>query len=131
MIDLKNSEIQEELQACESNITRISMALKPFLTLAGHDAVTDDKRQLVSKLQGQKRSQETHIKELHYERRRLLIASKEHLISYVLVSTTVYAGVMITIRNGATQIETPMERVKFIESPGGKSVDVELLRKAA
>ncbi len=131
MIQLKGKEIEEEMNACEMNITRISSALKPFTTLSGQEAITEDKRQLVTKLQSQKRSQDTRIKELHNEKRGLAIAAKEHIVSHVTVAKTVYPGVMITIRNGAAQIETTMEMVKFIEGPGGKSVDMEMLRKAA
>ncbi len=131
MIDLKTGEIQEELATCETNITRISMALKPFTSSASQESVNDDKRQLVTKLQGQKRTQEARIKELHNEKRGLAIAAKEHIISEVIVSKMVYPGVMITIRNAATQIESTMNAVKFSESPGGKSIDMEIFQKAA
>ncbi|HZP82095.1 MAG TPA: FapA family protein [Chthonomonadaceae bacterium] len=128
---LRNQEIQEELAQCDANIARISQALKPFVTVAAHETLPDDKRQLLQKLQAQQRIQEARIKELHNERRSLSILSKERVAAAVEVARTVHPGVWIGIGSAAFQVETPMEGVRFVEMAGGKAVQTEPLRQAA
>ncbi len=129
--DLRGQEIQEEMTQCEANISRISQALKPFAALAVHDTLSEDKRQLLQKLQAQKRSQESRIKELHNERRALSIAAKEKISAAVTVAETVYPGVWIGIHAAAMQVESPLQGVRFVEAAGGKAVQTEPLQQAA
>ena len=129
--EVRMHEIQEELAACDANIKRISQALKPFVTVAAHANLSDDKRHLLQKLQAQQRSQEVRIRELHNERRSLAIAMKEKVSSAVVVQRSVYPGVWIGVGAAATQIETQMDGVRFVEGQGGKSVQSEPLQKAA
>ncbi|HLK58491.1 MAG TPA: FapA family protein [Chthonomonadaceae bacterium] len=129
--EVRMQEIQEELVACDMNIKRISQALKPFVTLAAHAALTEDKRQLLQKLQAQQRSQEVRIRELHNERRSLAIAMKERVNSTISVEHCVYPGVWIGVGGAAVQIESPLENVRFMEASGGKSIQTEPLKRAA
>lgn len=128
---LRNQEIQEELAQCDANIARISQALKPFVTVAAHESLPEDKRQLLQKLQAQRRMQEARIKELHHERRSLSILSKERVAAAVEVAHTVHPGVWIGIGTAAFQVETPMEAVRFVARAGGKAVQPEPLQQAA
>jgi len=131
LLDIRSGEIQEELIQCEANIARISQALKPFATLAIHDTLTEEMRQLLQKLQEQKRSQEARLKDLHNERRSLSIGAKEKVAGTVTVARTVHPGVWIGIHTAAIQVEVPMEGVRFVEASGGKSVQAEPLQQAA
>lgn len=129
--EVRIQEIQEELATCDANIRRISQALKPFVTVTAHAALPEAKRTLLQTLQAQQRSQELHIKELHNERRTLSIAAKEKHASTVTVVGTAYPGVWIGVGSAATQIESPLEQMRFVEGLGGKSVMGEPLQEAA
>lgn len=129
--DYRNQEITQELSACEANITRITQALKPFSSMAVHEGLTDDKRQLLQRLQHQKQSQEVRIKDLYNERRSLTMAAKQKVTAAIVVTGTTHPGVMIRIRDAAMQVETPMEAVRFVEGAGSRSVQLESLEKAA
>lgn len=124
-------EVQEEITACEANIARISQTLKPFASLAAQETLTDDKRQLISMLQAQKRSQEARINELHNERRALNMTQKEKVVSAITASRTVYPGVWVKFREAALQVETPLENARFTEGGNGKWVQTDTLAKAA
>ncbi len=128
--EVRQREIQEEMAACEANIVRISQTLKPFAALAVHDNLPDDKRVLLQKLQAQKRTQETRLRELHSERRTQAILAKEKLTAVVTVADTVHPGVWIGVGQAATQVESPMQAMRFSEAKVGKSVIAEPLTRA-
>jgi uncharacterized protein (DUF342 family) len=130
-VRVRNLEIQEELVACDENIKRISQALKPFATMSVHVSLPEEKRALLQKLQAQKHSQEAQINALHNEKRTLTLTGNEKAAGTVHVMGTVWPGVWIEIGASATQIEIPMESIRFLEAPGGKSVQAEYLSQAA
>ena len=129
--ELRTRETQEELATCEENSRRIQQTLRPFVTLAVHSTLTDEKRALLQKLQAQQRTQELRIKELHNERRRLLIESKEKFPAVAEVRRTVYPGVWIRIHAAETLVEAPLEGVYFTGGIGGKTVQYLSLQEAA
>lgn len=128
---VRNEEIGEELAACEVNRERINQALKPFTSLTAHTQLTDDKRLLLQKMQEQKRAFEERSKELHSERRALLIAAKCHLGVRINAARTVHPGVWLQIGTAAMQMEVPMENVAFVAASNGKAVEVQSLAVAA
>ena len=128
---LRLREIQEELNACDANIARISQALKPFATLAVHTNLTDDKRTLIQKLQAQRQSQEVRLKELLNERRLLSISTKEKIEGDVTVTGVVHPGVWIEIGAAVQQIEVPAARVRFTTGFSGKVLEMKPLKAAA
>jgi uncharacterized protein len=120
--EVRACEIEEEIAACEANIARIRLTLKPFASLTVHTNLPDDKRALVQKLQEQQKTQEARINILHNERRALAIAAKEKIAAEVTVSKTAHPGVLIGINKAAFQVESPLAGVRFIEDVSGKSV---------
>jgi uncharacterized protein (DUF342 family) len=128
---IRIAELEEELAGCEANIMRIRQALKPFATLAAHTALPEDKRQLLQKLQTQKRTQEARITALQLERHEMLLGIKGRRPGTITVLKTAYPGVWISINNAAMQVESPLEQVQFVEGAGGRSVELRPLQEAA
>lgn len=128
---IRMREIEQELRETELNIERISRALKPFAALAVHSTLPEDKRQLFNRLQNQKRSQEMHAKDLHVEKRLIGVGARGKLHSSIRVSGTVHPGVWVRVSAAATQIESPISAVEFVDSQGGKSVLTRPMQQAA
>lgn len=121
-------EIREELTQCEANIQRISHALRPFVSVAMHSTLTDDKRALLKKLQQQQAAQEDRIRILHNEKRAMTMDARENYSeAAVNVVGTVHPCVRIHVRSAMTRIECPYSRMQFVEGIGGKWVRMQAL----
>ena len=129
---IRSREIQEELSECEANFSRITHALQPFTAHNGSVGLSDAKREMLHKLQLQKRTLDLRINQLHTERR--LVSLLRHEISEGKVNATgvVWPGVSIDIRDLKLQIDASISNVRFQRASNGKSIEViSLLESAA
>lgn len=113
-------EIEEEIQACELNVSKISVALRP-LTTVSLESLPEAKRHLVDKLLEQRRQLELRGRELHNEKRGMNMA-RTRTMAAVNVVGTAHPGVRVTIERASLVLSEGRSARTFRRSDDGLTV---------
>lgn len=100
----RQQEVDSEIARHEESIKRIAGALRPLGTVS-LDTVPDQKRQLLQALAAQRRSLEERVRELHHEKRSLVLASKTRLDAEVVITGTIYPGVTVHVERASRTVD--------------------------
>lgn len=121
-------EIAEELRLCESNIQKINMALRPFVSVTA-EVASPEKKEAIQRLMAQRRRLEARMKELQHEKRTISIQVNAPVQAEVVVRDVVYPGVKVTIGKYSYLVETEMRAVRFLMARGESRVQVRSIDK--
>lgn len=121
-------EIAEELRFCESNIQKINMALRPFVSVTA-EVASPEKKEAIQRLMAQRRRLEARMKELQHEKRTISIQVNAPVRAEVVVRDVVYPGVKVTIGKYSYLVETEMRAVRFLMARGESRVQVRSIDK--
>lgn len=123
-------EVQQEIDTSEANMEKISQALRPLTSASSSDALSPQKKLMVQTLIDQKRGLETRIRELHGEKRTLMMNTKARLEGAICATGTIHPGVWITLQGIQMLVESPLTAVAFIVTDHGRSLQVKPLQSS-
>jgi uncharacterized protein (DUF342 family) len=126
---VRQREVEMEIARFDDNVQKIARALRPLLG-AKQDAVPEHKRELVQTLVAQRRRLEDRVRELHHEKRNLLLASKSRVEAEVSVAGTIYRGVTVQLDGASSTIGDTMRAVRFSLDPFREAVLAEPIERA-
>lgn len=108
----RQQEVEAEIAKHEENINKIARALRP-LSSSNPEGVPEQKRQLVQTLVAQRRNLEERIRELHHEKRSLILASKSRVDAEICITGTIYRGVTLQLDNAVATLEESKSALRF------------------
>lgn len=126
---IRQQEVDSEISSYDENIQKIASVLRP-LSAGSHEALPEQKRALIQTLAAQRRGLEERVRELHNEKRRLILASKSRIDAEVRVEGTIYRGVTVFIEAAARSIDETANAVRFDLNDFRDAVQVHSLEEA-
>lgn len=108
----RQQEVEAEIAMHEQNIQKIARALRP-LSATNQDSVPEQKRQLVQTLVAQRRHQEERVRELHHEKRSLILASKSRVDAEICITGTIYRGVTVQLDGASATLDQTKTVIRF------------------
>lgn len=126
---VRQREVEMEIARFDESIQKIARALRPLIG-AKQDAVPEHKRELVQTLVAQRKHLEERVRELHHEKRNLLLASKSRVEAQVSVAGTIYRGVTLQLDGASSTVGDTMRAVRFSLDPFREEVLVEPIERA-
>jgi uncharacterized protein len=109
---LRQQEVDAEIARHEESIKRIARGLRP-LHGANIEGGSDQRRQLEQVLNIQRRNLEQLVRDLHSEKRTLIMASKTRVNSEIEIRGTIFRGVTVQIDAAAATVDSERSAVRF------------------
>jgi uncharacterized protein (DUF342 family) len=113
-------EIEHEIVAAESNVKRITFALRPLMSITA-EPISATKRQLMQTLLDQKRELEQFIRNLHAERRARQMAHFDRT-GVVRITGRIHAGTRLNLYGTHFKVERSESGIEYRRSADGDSV---------
>jgi uncharacterized protein (DUF342 family) len=115
---IRLNEIEEEIRAVERNLQTITKTLRPL----GASNTSPERKEVLQKLLHQRRELEQYTRDLHSEKRNLVLATKDRPGMAIVICGTANPGVVVMLEKTSLLIEVATSHVAFQATEFGRAI---------